>query len=60
LGRLRLCTGDGEARLPKYLRELTLSIDSSASKDEGLRALTPSIDSSASKDEGEHLERLII
>jgi len=47
-------------RLSKYLRELTLSINSSASEDEGLRVLTLSIDSSASEDEGEYSERLII
>jgi hypothetical protein len=60
LGWSRLYTRDREARLPKRLRELTLSIDNSASEDKGLRVLTLSINSSVSKDEGEYLERLII
>ena len=59
LGWLWLYTKDREARLPKRLKELILSINSSASKDKGLRVLTLSINSSASKDEGEYLERLI-
>jgi len=60
LGWSRLYTGDGKARLFKRLRELILSIDSSASEDKGLRVLILSINSSAFKDEGEYLKRLII
>jgi hypothetical protein len=46
--------------LLKYLRELTLNINSSVSKDEGLRVFTLSINSSVFKDKGEHSEHLII